>query len=271
VAGFVVAGVYATGMLKGRTDRYHRLAFLLAFTTAAVVMPVQIYVGDVAAREVFHKEPAKFAAMEELPDTSTHVPETVGGALVDGHVRYGVQVPDAASVLAGFSPDTTIRGLDAIPDRVRPTPREVTTTHLAYDAMVATGFALLGLAAWFTVSWVRRRDLPRSRWFLRCAAGAGVAAILCLECGWVVTEVGRQPWTVVGFLLTPDAVTTSGNVWPFFVGTLAIYVGVGCGAVRVLRAMRRRWEASSDAGVDVPYGPSRNRPSARSRDQGALR
>jgi cytochrome d ubiquinol oxidase subunit I len=264
VAGFVVAGVYAAGMLKGRADQHHRLGFLIAFTTAAVVMPVQIIVGDVAARQVFHKEPAKFAAMELRPDTSTHVPETVAGVLVDGHVRYGVRLPDAASVLAGFSPATKIRGLDAIPEDVRPTSREVTTTHLAFDVMVATSFALLGLAAWFAVGWLRGRDLPRSRWFLRGAAVAGVVAVVCLESGWVVTEVGRQPWTVVGFLLTRDAVTTSGHVWALLLGTLAIYVAVGCGAVLVLRSMRRRWEASSDEeDVEVPYGPSRSHGGAR--------
>src|SRR3954452_3412994 len=99
VAGFVVAGVYAAGMLKGRRDRYHRVGFLIAFTTAAVVMPVQIFVGDVAAREVFKHEPAKFAAIEVLPHTSTHVPETLGGVLVDGKVRYGIGIPDGASLL----------------------------------------------------------------------------------------------------------------------------------------------------------------------------
>jgi cytochrome bd ubiquinol oxidase subunit I len=135
---------------------------------------------------------------------------------------------------------------------------------------VGTGFALLGLAAWFGVSWVRRRELPRSRWFLRCTAGAGAVAILSLETGWVVTEVGRQPWTVVGYLLTPDAVTTSGNVWAFFLGTLAIYVAVGWATVRVLRALRRRWDTSSDARVDVPYGPGRDGPSGRRSHQGTV-
>src|SRR4051794_11687581 len=115
VAGFVVAGVYAAGMLKGRTDRYHRLGFLIAFTTAAVVMPVQILVGDVAGREVFRLEPAKFAAIEALPTTATHVPEVIGGVLLDGKVRYGLEIPYGASLLAGFSPSTRIKGLDAIP------------------------------------------------------------------------------------------------------------------------------------------------------------
>jgi cytochrome d ubiquinol oxidase subunit I len=76
-----------------------------------------------------------------------------------------------------------------------------------------------------------------------------------LECGWVVTEVGRQPWTVHGLLLTRDAVTTSGNVWAFFAGALTIYAGVGIGAILVLRGMRRRWAADDRDPLDVPYGP----------------
>jgi cytochrome d ubiquinol oxidase subunit I len=255
VAGFVVAGVYAAGLLKGRQDRHHRLGFLIAFTTAAVVMPLQIFMGDVAAREVFHLEPAKFAAIEALPQTSRHVPETLGGALVDGKVRYGIEIPDAASVLAGYRPSTRIRGLDAVPSAVRPKPGLVTTVHLAFDVMVGTGFALLGLAVWFALAWWRRRDLPASPWFLRACTVSGAVAVVSLESGWVVTEVGRQPWVARGLLLTRDAVTTSGDVWVFFTGALVVYAAVGTGAVLVLRAMSRRWRQAEED-VSVPYGPS---------------
>jgi cytochrome d ubiquinol oxidase subunit I len=256
VAGFVVAGVYAAGMLKGRGDRYHRLGFLIAFSTAAVVMPAQIVVGDIAAREVFRNEPAKFAAIEALPRTASHVPETLGGVLVDGKVRYGIDIPSGASLLAGYHPATRIAGLDAIPPEFRPAPRLVNTVHLTFDVMVGTGFALLALAAWFAVVWWRRRELPRTPWFLRACTLAGVLAVVSLECGWVVTEVGRQPWTAVGVLLTRDAVTTSGNVWYFFAAALVIYAVVGVATVRVLRGMRRRWAAGLDAGESgLPYGP----------------
>jgi cytochrome bd ubiquinol oxidase subunit I len=256
VAGFVVAGVYAVGMLKGRRDRYHRQGFLIPFTVAALVMLPQIIVGDLITREVFRKEPAKFAAIEMLEHTSTHVPETIGGVFQEGRVRYGIRIPNAASYLAGFKPSTRIRGLDAIPAEVRPPDHLVTLVHLSFDVMVFIAFALLGLAAWFGFAWWRRHDLPRSRWFLRCAAVSGVLAVVSMEAGWIVTEVGRQPWTVVGYLLTRDAVTTSGNVWWFFAGAVGIYAAVGIGAVLVLRAMRRRWAGlTSGDDVDVPYGP----------------
>jgi cytochrome bd ubiquinol oxidase subunit I len=271
VAGFMVAGVYAVGLLRGRRDRYHRLGFLIPFTVASLVIPAQIFVGDVAAREVFQKEPAKFAAVESLPTTGDHVPETLGGVLTSqGQVRYGLRIPNGASLLAGFSRDTRIRGLDAIPPAVRPPPRLVTIVHLSFDVMVGTAFLLLGLALWFALGWWRRRDLPRSRWFLRCAALAGLVSLVSLEAGWVVTEVGRQPWTVVGLLLTRDAVTTSGNVWLFFAGTLVIYAAIGTGAVLALRLMHHRWRAHDD--VEVPYGPERPpEPAARTAGREARR
>lgn len=258
VAGFCVAGVYAAGMLRGRRDRYHRLGFLIPFTMAAVAIPAQIFVGDVIARDVFRNEPAKFAMIEALPTTRTHAPETLGGVLVDGRVRYGLQIPGGASLLAGFSTATRVRGLDAIAPDARPPEHLVNVVHLSFDLMVATGFALLALAAWFALSWVRRRDLPRSRWFLRAAAVAGAVSVVCMEAGWVVTEVGRQPWTVVGLLRTRDAVTTVGNVWIFFAATMAIYAAVGVATVYVLRSMRRRWSAGAE--VAVPYEPALGAP-----------
>jgi cytochrome bd ubiquinol oxidase subunit I len=256
VAGFLVAGVYAAGMLRGRRDRYHRLGFVIPFVVAAVVMPAQIFVGDVVARQVFHNEPAKFAGVEMVPRTADHVPETLLGILSsDGRVRYGVRIPSGASLLAGFSPSTRIKGLDAIPAEVRPRPELVSIVHLSFDVMVGTAFLLLGLSLWFALGWWRRRGLPRSRLFLPCASVSGLLAVVCLETGWVVTEVGRQPWTVVGLLLTRDAVTTSGNVWLFFSGTLAILLSIGVITVVVLRVLRRRWRALAGGEVQVPYGP----------------
>jgi cytochrome d ubiquinol oxidase subunit I len=255
VAGFTVAGVYAAGMLKGRTDRYHHLGFLIPFTIAAVATPLQIVTGDITAREVFHEEPAKFAALELLPRTGDHARETIGGVLVDGRVRYGVEIPNLASLLAGYSADTRIHGLDAIPTEVRPNDRLVSIVHLSYDLMVAIGFALLGLCGWFALAWRRRRGLPTSRWFLRGAAVSGVASIVALQAGWVVTEVGRQPWTVVGLLLTRDASRTTGSLWPFFSATVVLYTAVGVATVFVLRGMRRRWAALDAEDVPVPYGP----------------
>lgn len=256
VAGFVVAGVYAWGMLKGRRSAYHQLGFKIGFTVAACVLPVQMFVGDTIARQVFNDQPNKFAAIELLPRTHSHVSETLGGVLIDGEPRYGLPIPDVASLLADFSPSTTIKGLDAIPADVRPTDRQVNIVHWAFDVMVGTASLLLLLALWFAWLWWRRRErIAVSRPFLWAASVSGLVAILCLESGWVVTEVGRQPWTVDGLLLTRDAVTTRGNLWALFSCVLALYIAVGAGALWVLRSMQARWRQHGDETVDVPYGP----------------
>ena len=257
VAGFVVAGVYAVGLLRGRRDRYHRLGMAIPLTVAAIVTPLQIFMGDVAAREVAHNEPAKFAAIEMVSRTGTHIPLVLGGAMVDGEPRYAIEIPSGASLLVGYSPRTRIAGLNEIPADVRSPDRLVTTVHLAFDVMVGIGFALLALALCFALLWWRRRVVPENRWFLRAVAVSGLLTVVALEAGWVVTEVGRQPWTVVGYLLTRDAVTTSGNLWLFFTATVVLYLIVGAGTFYVLRLLRRRWRQTDAADADVPYGPSR--------------
>jgi cytochrome d ubiquinol oxidase subunit I len=256
VAGFVVAGVYAAALLKGRRDRYHQLGLAIPLTVAAVATPAQVLVGDVAAREVFRHEPAKFAALEALEHSGTHVPERLGGVLVDGQLRYGIDIPSGASLLSGYRPSTFIRGLDDFPAGQRPPDELVTVVHLSFDLMVGAGSALLALSIWYAWAWRRHRRIPDGRWLLRATVVSGVLAIAALEAGWVVTEVGRQPWTVVGLLRTSDAVTTSGNLWLFFAATLVIYAAVGTGAVYVLRLLSRRWHALPPGGdLAVPYGP----------------
>ncbi|HZP28767.1 MAG TPA: cytochrome ubiquinol oxidase subunit I [Acidimicrobiia bacterium] len=256
VGGFLVASVYAVGILKGRTDRYHRIGFLIPFTVAAIAAPAQMVVGDWAARSVYHDQPVKFAAIEAVPRTSTHVPETLGGIYADGKVTGGIEIPDVASLLSGYSVNTRIKGFETVPARDRP---PVTPVHLAWDVMVGLGTALTALSLWFAVVWWRRRRMPNTRWFLRAAALSGAAAIAALESGWVVTEVGRQPWIVSGFLRTEDAVTTVGDLWISLVVVLVLYAALAATAILVLRSMAARWRRAATEGEleeeSVPYGP----------------
>jgi cytochrome d ubiquinol oxidase subunit I len=252
VSGFLLASVYALGRLRGRLDRYTRLGFIIPFAVAAVATPLQIGVGDVAARAVFIDQPTKFAAMELVQKTGPNTPVILGGVLVDGKVVGGLALPSLDSLLAGFNTNTVVQGLDAVPIDQQP---PVNVVHLAWDTMLTMGFALLALAAWFGLTWLRKRDLPTSRWFYRFAAVAGVASVVALEAGWVVTEVGRQPWVVYGLLRTSDAVSRAPGIVISFVVVLAIYIVLGAATFIVLRSMSRQGAAEARA-ADTPYGPS---------------
>jgi cytochrome d ubiquinol oxidase subunit I len=253
VTGFLLASVYAVGMLRGRRDHYMRLGFAIPFVVAAIAAPIQIGVGDVAAREVVKQQPAKFAAMELVTETGPQRPIVLGGILVDGQIRYAVEIPGLASFLAGFDVNTVVIGLDQIPAGEQP---PATIVHLAWDTMLACGFALLGLGAWYGILRLRRRDPTETRWFLRGASIAGFLAVAALEAGWVVTEVGRQPWIVWGRLRTADAVTTARGIEVSLVAVTILYLVLGIATIAVLRALSRRWSGEAVSESDLPYGPN---------------
>jgi cytochrome d ubiquinol oxidase subunit I len=259
VGGFLVASVYAFGMVRGRRDRYHRIGFVIPFTVAAVAMPFQMFVGDELARWVYNNEPVKFAAIEMVPKTSTDVPETLFGHLNrDGQVEGGIEIPGLASFLSDPADGTStqIQGLDSFPKRERPTNAEVDVVHLAWDVMVGLGTLLFLLALWYFASWVFKRRMPRSTLFLWIAAAAGVLSVITLEAGWVVTEVGRQPWIVRNYMKVEQAATANTGVWITFFVVLAIYAGLGVTAILVLRIMSRRWrDGEEDAESGGPYAP----------------
>ncbi len=259
VTGFLVASVYAVGMMRGRRDRHHRLGLLIPLTVAAIMTPVQLFVGDIAAREIAKDQPIKFAAMACVQETDRDVTEYIGGICTDDGVKGGIGIPGLNSFLVDFSTNTEVIGLDSVPPDERPPAN--TLLHLSFDAMVGIGTALLGLGLWLGITWWRKRDFPQSKWFLRSVAVSGVAAIVAMECGWIVTEVGRQPWVVNGIMRTEEAITGASGVWVTFSIVLVLYTLLGVATVVVLRRMAERWrEASADA-VQVPYGPRDDPPS----------
>lgn len=259
VTAFLVASVYAVGMLRGRRDHYHRLGLLLPFTVGAICAPLQIIVGDTAARAIETQQPGKFAAMEYVVHSGNHVAEYLGGVLVGGTVHGALRVPDLDSLLVGFSPNTRVVGLDELPASLR--PPYAPFIHLSFDLMVLIGFALLVWSVWLAWGWRRRQALPHLRGspttFLVGAALSGVAATLAMEAGWVVTEVGRQPWIVYRVELVSQAATTSTGVLFTLIAVLVIYPVLTVATVAALWAMARRWRQGQGVHHDeqVPYGP----------------
>jgi cytochrome d ubiquinol oxidase subunit I len=255
VAGFLVASVYAVGMLRGRRDRHHRLGLLIPLTVACIATPIQLFVGDTAARGVADHQPAKFAGFECIQETGPDQTEYIGGICTDDGVKGAIGIPGLDSFLVGFNRDTVVTGLEDIPPDKRPPAN--TMLHLSFDAMVGIGTALMALAVWLAFVWWRRRDIPRTPWFLRAVAVSGAAAIVALWAGWIVTEVGRQPWIVQGFMRTEEAVTEAEGIWFAFAGALLLYAALGTTAILVLRAMARRWREEGEGDeAESPYGPS---------------
>ena len=253
VTGFTVAGVYAAGILRGQRDRYHHTGFALGFVPAAVLTPFQIFVGDTAARAIAHDQPVKFASMEYVARTSRNVPEWLGGVYANGHIYAGLKIPYMDSLLAGFGPGTQVTGWNAVPPAHR--PPVVWLIHLCFDVMVGLGFLLLAAGLWATWEWWRRRRLPPHRLFWLAGAVSGLAAIVAMECGWVVTEVGRQPWVVYRLQTTAAAATTNGGVITSLSLVIVVYAVLGAATLLILRMLARRWRRGDTREAAVPYGP----------------
>jgi cytochrome d ubiquinol oxidase subunit I len=252
VAGFSVAAVYAVGMLRGRRDRYHRLGFMLPFTFASVAAVLQPFVGHLLGSRLAETQPAKLAAMELATTTDEGAsPLRIGGVLIDGVVRFSIDIPHLGSLLARNSFTEPVQGLDTIPVADQP---PINMTHLAFQSMVGIG-TLLALAVvifWFA-RW-RGHDLLERRLFLRFVSISGVLAVVALEAGWIATEVGRQPWIVYGIMRTPEAAGENSGLWWLLGITTVVYAGMTYGATVVIRSMARRWRAG-EQDLPSPYGP----------------
>jgi cytochrome d ubiquinol oxidase subunit I len=252
VASAIVASVYAVAWLRGRRDRYHRAALIIPLGVLALAAPAQLVIGDWAARTVAEEQPTKLAAMEGLDETTEGAGLTLGGVYFDGSVKGGVTIPDMLSLLAFHDPNATVQGLDAVPADDRP---PVGWVRNAFQVMVGIGTLLAALAVWFLWMRWRRGSLPGTRWFYRAVAVAGPLSVVALIAGWIVTEVGRQPWIVYELMRVEDAVTGAEGI-PVGYGTLvAVYIGLAAVALFMLRRLARtppEIEAATGApGIEV--------------------
>jgi len=237
--GLGVASVYAVGMLKGRRDEYHRRGLAVGLVLGLALAPVQIFVGDLAAKLVADRQPVKLAAMEGQWDTQANAPLHIGGIPLPWREEtiLALEIPGGLSWLAYGRTGAVVTGLKVVPPVDRP---NVVLVHLAFQLMVAIGFGLLGLGAWALVVRLRRGRLPDGRWFLRAASVAGPAAFVAIETGWIVTEVGRQPWIVQGVMRTSEAVTTRPGVGLQLAITIAVYVLLAFACAKLLLLLARR-------------------------------
>jgi cytochrome d ubiquinol oxidase subunit I len=245
VSGFVLAGAYALGRLRGCWGRYERTALAIPLTVAALAAPVQVLVGDWAARDVARTQPVKLAAIEGLEQTTRGAPEHLLGWYDNDRIRFGIEIPHALSLLAFHSWDAKVQGLDAVPPADRP---PVNVVRLSFQTMVGIGTLLALLGVVFIGVRMRLRRLPESRWFYRALVAAAPLSVVALIAGWVTTEVGRQPWVVYRVMPTADAVTGARGIPVGYTVLALTYLLVAIGVVWTLRRLSRRPLELEDAG-----------------------
>lgn len=232
--GFAVAAIHAYFLLKDRENLFHRRAFRIALVMAAVSIPLQVLSGDISSRRVAELQPAKMAAMEGHYETSSNAPLIIGGIADNDarEVKYGIEIPSGLSILLHRDPNAEVTGLDAFPEDEWPNSAIV---HLAFDIMVGAGTAMLFLAGWAMWSAWRKGRLPDGKWLLRAFVAAGPLGFIAIEAGWVVTEVGRQPWIIYGYMKTEEAVTPATGLGITFATFTILYLILSVVLVFVLR------------------------------------
>lgn len=219
--GFAVAGIHAWLLLREPGNAFHRAALRTVLGVTAVAALLQPISGDFSARQVAATQPVKLAALEGQFETERGAPLRVGGLpdVERRETRFALEIPRALSLLAFHDPDAEVKGLNDFPREVWP---PVAPVHLAFQVMVGLGTLLAGVSAWSLVSAARRR--APSRALLRAVVLLSPAGFVALEAGWLVTELGRQPFTVRGVLTTAGSVTPVGGLAAPLVAFTLLYV-----------------------------------------------
>lgn len=204
-ASFVLAGLSAWRLLKSPLDSGAAKTLRAGLVTAAILTPIQVGVGDLHGLNTLEHQPQKIAAMEAIWHTERGVP-LVLFAIPNEELRrndYAIEIPYGASLILKHDAKAQLKGLDAFePDRPPVLP-----LFFCFRLMVGVGVLML-LVSW-TGTWLTRRGRKPSRWILWVFAGMTFSGWIATLSGWIVTEVGRQPWLVHGVLRTKDAV---GNI-----------------------------------------------------------
>jgi len=240
--GFAVAGIHAFMLLRRDShNRFHKSALAIALTIGGAAAILQPLSGDMLAKAMAKNQPVKLAAFEGQFATERGAPLRIGGIPDEGAgvTHYAIEIPYALSILAYGDPNATVKGLNEFPADERP---PVLIVHIAFQMMVASGVAMMIVAVWG--AWRRRlwrrvqgeqsKTWLGSKWFLRALVMATPLGFVAIETGWVVTEVGRQPWIIYGVMRTAQAVTPMpGLVVPFITFTL-LYIFLAAATIWLL-------------------------------------
>jgi len=223
--GLAVAGVHALMILRGNNIAFHHKAFKIAAVFGTVAACLQPLSGDISAKDVAERQPAKLAAMEAHFHTEKSASLIIGGIpdTANKKVNYAIEIPGLLSFMATGDFNKEVKGLDQIPKDEQP---PIAVTHYAFQVMVGLGMAMVLLALLYFIALFKKKQWLNSKWLLRLFIIATPLGFIALEAGWTVTEVGRQPWIIYGVMRTADAVTPMpGIAWSFYLFT-AVYISL---------------------------------------------
>ncbi len=233
--GFAVAGIHAFQILKNNKPALHKEAFKIAISFGAVAALLQPLSGDLSAKDIAVRQPVKLAAMEAHYETSAGAPLYIGGIVDEENkqVTHKIEIPKALSFLAFGDFEARVKGLNDFPEDELP---PVAIVHYAFQVMVGIGTLLMFAAIIYFVS-LKKKSWWNSRKFWWLFAVLSPLGFVAVEAGWVVTEVGRQPWIIYNIMRTSEAVTPMpGMKYSFFL-YVAVYVTL---ALTVTWLMKRQ-------------------------------
>jgi len=249
--GFAVAGVHAFMILKGKNVRFHSASFRIAAAFATIAALLQPLSGDISARDVASRQPAKLAAMEAHFHTGSRAPLIIGGIPDEERkeVRYALKLPALLSLMIDHDPDAVVKGLDQIPEADHP---PVAVTHYAFPVMVGLGVFMAAISVfYYFIIWKRKRWRDK-RWLLKLFVLATPMGFMAVEAGWTVTEVGRQPWIIYGVMRTRDAVTPMPGIGYSFLLFTLIYLSLSVIVVFMLYRQIKMVDKLYDVPLPVP-------------------
>lgn len=219
--GFGVAGVHALLWLRTR-HQLHIQALKIAFMFGAIAAVAQPIVGDFAAKSVARRQPIKLAAMESLFETQKSAPLLIGGIPdeVAERTDYAIELPGFLSFLAFGDFNAEVKGLKEFPRDQWP---PVLVVHFSFQIMVAIGMLLAGIGLIGMIAIFKKSTWIENKWTMRILILCAPLGFVAIEAGWMVTEVGRQPWIIYGILRTAEALTPRPGVIYSFITYLALY------------------------------------------------
>lgn len=220
---FAVAGIHALLLLKGKQHPVHLGAIRIAMTIGAVAAILQPISGDISARTVGKLQPTKLAAMESLFDTQSNAPLLIGGLpnMKENKVDHAIEIPGLLSFMVHGDASKEVEGLDKTPKSDWP---PVFLVHLFFQVMVLMGvlMAITGIMYLIFAKW--RKEILSKRWWLKILMWLTPAGFIAVEAGWMVTELGRQPWIIYGIMRTRDALTPMPGIQVSFFLITFIYI-----------------------------------------------